>query len=59
LFFWNAGDRARKLEAFRDDNGQRVHRALAGSNRRTERTICIHRIGAIVRLDRASFLERG
>ncbi len=32
LFFWNAGDLARKLEAFRDYyNGQRVHRALAGS----------------------------
>jgi hypothetical protein len=32
MFFWNAGDLARKLEAFRDYyNGQRVHRALAGS----------------------------
>jgi putative transposase len=32
LFFWNAVDLARKLEAFRDYyNGQRVHRALAGS----------------------------
>ena len=32
LFFWNAVDLAGKLEAFRDYyNGQRVHRALAGS----------------------------
>ena len=32
VFFWNAVDLARKLEAFRDYyNGQRVHRALAGS----------------------------
>jgi putative transposase len=31
VFFWNAVDLARKLEAFRDDyNGHRVHRALAG-----------------------------
>jgi len=32
VFFWNAGDQARKLEAFGDYyNGQRVHRALAGA----------------------------
>jgi transposase InsO family protein len=32
VFFRNAGDQARKLEAFRDYyNGQRVHRALAGA----------------------------
>ncbi|HUL92140.1 MAG TPA: integrase core domain-containing protein [Burkholderiales bacterium] len=32
MCFWNAGDLARKLEAFRDYyNAQRVHRALAGS----------------------------
>jgi putative transposase len=32
VFFWNAVDLARKLEAFRDYyNDQRVHRALAGS----------------------------
>src|SRR5450755_2452134 len=32
VFFWNAVDLARKLEAFRDYyNGQRVHRALARS----------------------------
>jgi putative transposase len=32
VFFWNAVDLARKLEAFRDYyNGERVHRALAGS----------------------------
>ena len=32
LFFWNAVDLTRKLEAFRDYyNDQRVHRALAGS----------------------------
>jgi len=32
VFFWNAVDLARKLEAFRDYyNGQRVHRALAGA----------------------------
>jgi hypothetical protein len=32
VFFWNVVDLARKLEAFRDDrDGQRVHRALAGS----------------------------
>jgi transposase InsO family protein len=31
VFFWNAVDLARKLEAFRDyHNGHRVHRALAG-----------------------------
>jgi hypothetical protein len=31
VFFWNAVDLARKLEAFRDYyNGHRVHRALAG-----------------------------
>ena len=31
VFFWNAADLARKLEAFRDYyNGHRVHRALAG-----------------------------
>jgi len=31
LFFWNAVDLARKLEAFRDYyNGHRVHRGLAG-----------------------------
>ncbi len=32
VFFWNAGDLARKLDAFADYyNAQRVHRALAGS----------------------------
>jgi transposase InsO family protein len=31
VFFWNAVDLARKLEAFRDYyNGHRVHRAIAG-----------------------------
>lgn len=31
VFFWNAADLARKLEAFRDYyNGHRVHRAIAG-----------------------------
>ena len=31
VFFWNAADLARKLQAFRDYyNGHRVHRALAG-----------------------------
>jgi len=31
VFFWNAADLARKLEAFRDYyNGHRAHRALAG-----------------------------
>jgi putative transposase len=39
LFFWNAGDLARKLEAFRDYyNSQRVHRALADPHRRSAST---------------------